>query len=232
MLKTDKLFSGYGRVTVVRDVRVEVQSGEIVALIGRNGVGKSTFIKTIMGLLKSNKGSVIFNKTDITHKDTYERARMGIAYVPQGHGVFPKLTVEENLKMGELINSKNKSQNYDFMFHHFPILKERLSQRAGTLSGGEQAQLAIGRALVGNPELLILDEPSEGIQPNIIQMIGKILFEINHDLGLTVLLVEQHIGLIQHVADRCYAMDKGTIVGNLEPEEIHNDNIIKKYLSV
>lgn len=229
MLNVQNLTAGYGKVTIIRDVNIHVKKGEIVSIIGRNGVGKSTFMKSVIGLLKAQAGSLSLHDQNITKFDSYKRARMGIGYVPQGHGVFPRLTVLENLQMGELINIKEGSMDLEIIYEYFPRLKDRLKQKAGTLSGGEQAQLAIGRALVGKPELLLLDEPSEGIQPNIIKMIRDIIRQINRDLGLTVLFVEQHIGLIMELSDRCYAMDKGSIVG--EHNEISADTI-KKYLSV
>ncbi|MBS4206521.1 ABC transporter ATP-binding protein [Bacillus sp. FJAT-50079] len=231
MLNVEGVTSGYGKVTIIRDINIKVEKGEIVSIIGRNGVGKSTFIKSIIGLLKSNAGKIVFDNQDITKLDSFERARLGIGYIPQGHGIFPKLTVEENLKMGEQINIRAQNEDYDVIYHYFPRLKERLKQRAGTLSGGEQAQLAIGRALIGKPMLLLLDEPSEGIQPNIISMIRDIIHQINRELGLTVLFVEQHIGLILKMSDRCYAIDKGSIIGEHKGKEI-SPEMIKKYLSV
>lgn len=232
MLSVNNLLAGYNKVMIIRDLNINVQLGEIVAIIGRNGVGKSTFMKAVMGLVDTPEGTVKFNGKDITTSKPYERARQGIGYVPQGHGVFPQLTVVENLKMGNLINIQNKTSNQDLVYDYFPKLKERRAQKAGTLSGGEQAMLSIGRALVGNPQLLLLDEPSEGIQPNVVQQIGEIIRQINTELGLTVLFVEQHIGLIQQMANRCYAIDKGTIVGEVEQEALMSLDRIKKYLAV
>lgn len=231
LLDVQKFTTGYNKITIVRDVSINVEKGKVISIIGRNGVGKSTLIKGVMGLLPSQGGTIHFNKKDITRVNTYARARLGIGYVPQGHGVFPNLTVEENLQMGESINVKQKNNNYEVIYNYFPRIKERLSQKAGTLSGGERAQLSIGRALIGRPELLVLDEPSEGIQPNIIQSIGGIIGQINKDLGLTVLLVEQHIGLIKSLADTCYAMDKGSIVGEHAADELTSE-MIQTYLSV
>lgn len=231
MLEIAGLTSGYGRVTIIRDVNIKVNQGEIVSIIGRNGVGKSTFVKSIIGLLKAQEGQIMFNNTDIVKMESFERARSGIGYVPQGHGVFPNLSVEENLKMGELINVKSKNEDFDVIYTYFPRLKERLKQKAGTLSGGEQAQLSIGRALVGKPTLLLLDEPSEGIQPNIISMIRDIILEINKDLGLTVLFVEQNIDLILKLSERTYAIDKGSIIGEHSGAEISTE-VIQRYLSV
>ncbi len=231
MLDVNEFTTGYKKITIIRDVSIHVEKGKVISIIGRNGVGKSTLMKGIMGLIPAQSGKLYLNSKDITKKDTYVRARLGIGYVPQGHGVFPNLTVEENLRMGETINIKKKNRNYDVIYNYFPKIKERLKQKAGTLSGGERAQLSIGRALIGNPELLILDEPSEGIQPNIIHTIGDIINQINKDLGLTVLLVEQHMGLIKNLTDVCYAIDKGRIVGEHTSDEL-TTKTIQTYLSV
>ena len=231
MLKTEQLVSGYEKVMILHGVDIEIHEGEIVSVIGRNGVGKSTLMKTLIGLIKVNEGKIEYLNQDITNKKSYERAWKGIGYVPQGHMVFPRLTVEENLMMGENINPiKGKKPNYDLIYEYFPRLKERRTQMAGTMSGGEQAMLSIGRVLTGNLKVMLLDEPSEGVQPNIVEQIGEIILRINKELGITVLLVEQH--MIQHVSQRCYAMDKGAIQNSLTREEILNYDEIKKYLSV
>ncbi|WP_246092814.1 ABC transporter ATP-binding protein [Terrilactibacillus laevilacticus] len=226
------VFSGYGKVVVVRDMSITIEKGEIVSIIGRNGVGKSTFVKTLMGLLKTAKGKITFNQQDITKTKADDRAKLGIGYVPQGHGVFPSLTVEENLHMGQLINKQKPSLNPEQVYDYFPKLKERRKQKAGTLSGGEQAALSISRAIIGNPDLLVLDEPTEGIQPNIVYHISDMIKQINKDIGLTVLFVEQHMGLIQQMSERCYAMDKGSIVGEIRHQDVANYDILKRYLTV
>lgn len=231
MLNVKQYTTGYNKITIVREISIGIEKGKIVSIIGRNGVGKSTLMKGVMGLLSPMSGSIHFNGQDITNLNTHQRANIGMGYVPQGHGVFPTLTVEENLRMGEAINNKKANNKYEMIYDFFPIIKERLSQKAGTLSGGERAQLSIGRALIGNPELLILDEPSEGIQPNIILSIGEIIKQINEELGLTVLLVEQHIGLIKRLADISYAMDNGRIIGEHKTDEL-TPEMIQKYLSV
>jgi len=231
VLKVQQFTTGYNKITIVRDISIGIDKGKIISIIGRNGVGKSTFMKGIMGLLSPMSGTVHFNGQNITNFSTHQRANMGMGYVPQGHGVFPTLTVEENLRMGESINKGKSNNKYEMIYEFFPIIKERLKQKAGTLSGGERAQLSIGRALVGNPELLILDEPSEGIQPNIISTIGEIIEQINEELGLTVLLVEQHIGLIKRLADISYAMDNGRIIGEHKTDDLTQE-MIQKYLSV
>lgn len=232
MLKVEKLGSGYGRISIIRDISFEIKQGEIVSVIGRNGVGKSTLMKTLIGLIDSKAGSIHFNGKDITKMSAHERAQSGIGYVPQGHGVFPLLSVEENLRMGTMINRKETEKSLEIAYEYFPRLNERRTQKAGTLSGGEQAMLSIARALVGRPKLILLDEPSEGIQPNLAQQIGEIVHQCSKDMNITVLLCEQHMGLIQQASDRCYAIDKGIIVGTLEGEEIKDYNKLKKYLSV
>ena len=233
MLSTENLVSGYEKVNILQGVSMEIHKGEIVSVIGRNGVGKSTFVKTLCGLLPTKEGKIIYDDTDITKLKSYERAWKGISYVPQGHMVFPNLTVEENLQMGESIHPlKNKKPDYDLIYEYFPRLKERRNQMAGTMSGGEQAMLSIGRVLTGNSELMLLDEPSEGVQPNIVTAIGDIIIRINKELNLTVLLVEQHIGLIQQVSQRCYAMDKGRIIDCLNKQELNDYEKVKIYLSV
>jgi branched-chain amino acid transport system ATP-binding protein len=232
MLEINNLIAGYNKVMILRNVNINVQNGEVVSIIGRNGVGKSTFIKTIIGLLRAQSGTVLFNGKDVTSRKPYEHARLGIGYAPQGHGMFLRLTVEENIKMGELINIKNKQKDYDMIYEFFPKLKLRYKQKAGTLSGGEQAMLAIGRALVGNPDLLLLDEPSEGIQPNLVEQISEIIGRINQELGLTVLFVEQNIAMIQKMSHRCYAMDKGSIVGEIDKAGLTDKKVIQQYLAV
>lgn len=233
MLRTENLVSGYEKVMILHGVNIEINEGEIVSVIGRNGVGKSTLMKTLIGLVKTSEGQIEYENQNVTKRKSYERAWKGIGYVPQGHMVFPRLTVEENLMMGENINPiKGKKPDYDLIYEYFPRLKERRTQMAGTMSGGEQAMLSIGRVLTGNLKVMLLDEPSEGVQPNIVEQIGDIILRINKELGITVLLVEQHIGLIQQVSQRCYAMDKGAIQSVLTRDEILDYDSIKKYLSV
>lgn len=233
MIEVNDLVAGYGKVMILGGASLKVNDGEIVSVIGRNGVGKSTLMKTIIGLLKTSSGTITYCGENVSKRKSYERAWKGMGYVPQGHMVFPRLSVEENLMMGENINPiKGKKPDYDMIYEYFPRLKERRTQMAGTMSGGEQAMLSIGRVLTGNLKLMLLDEPSEGVQPNIVEQIGDIIVRINKELGITVLLVEQHIGLIQQVSQRCYAMDKGVIQTELSREQVLNYDDIKKYLSV
>lgn len=233
MLEVSQATAGYGRTMIVRDVSLTVGNAEIVSIVGRNGVGKTTLMKAVIGLLPLRQGRLQLAGRDITTMPANERARLGIGYVPQGRGVFPGLTVEENLRMGELINAHaGVAHPYDLAFQYFPRLHERRGQRAGTLSGGEQAMLAIGRVLIGQPSLMLLDEPSEGLQPNLVQQIGDDLKRINADLGTTVLFVEQNIELIVNLSQRGYVMDKGQIQAELSGGEIKDQETLVQYLAV
>jgi len=232
VLDLNALGAGYGKVRILRDVTCRIGKGDIVGIIGRNGVGKTTLMKTIIGLIKAGSGSIRYDGADVTRLNATQRARRAIGYVPQGRGVFPQLTVHENLRVGELIGIVEHKRDYDLIYKYFPILRERANQRAGTMSGGEQQQLSIGRALVGRPKLLLLDEPSEGIQPSIVQQIGENVAAIAADTGLTVLFVEQNLDLITMLAKRCYVIDKGTIIDDINPDELKNKDTVKRYLAV
>jgi branched-chain amino acid transport system ATP-binding protein len=234
ILQISNLHAGYGSGDVLQNVNIEIRLGEIVATIGRNGVGKSTLMRTVMGLLPVRSGKIVYKGKEITHQPSRWRAREGIGFVPQGREIFPELSVAENLLVGEqvgLYRSKRKLR-YELVYEYFPILKKRRNQRGGTLSGGQQQMLALGRALVGNPELLLLDEPSVGIQPSIIQQIGKSLFKLNREEGLTIFLVEQNIALIEAVAQRAYSIDKGRIVSEYNKKQIGNREALAKYLAM
>jgi branched-chain amino acid transport system ATP-binding protein len=232
MLKVMGMASGYNRVVIINDVNIEIKKGEIACIIGRNGVGKSTFMKTVIGLNRCNKGKIIFDGQSVDNLKAHNRASLGMAYVPQGHGIFQNLTVEENLKMGSMINTKGKALNFDLVYHYFPKLAERKNQKAGTMSGGEQAMLSIGRVLIGSPKILLLDEPSEGVQPNIVTQMGEIIQNVCSELGLTALLVEQHMGLIQQISQSGYVMDKGNIIATLTKEDIQDNERIHSYLTI
>jgi branched-chain amino acid transport system ATP-binding protein len=226
------LVGGYGSGDILQGVTLEIWPGEIVATIGRNGVGKSTLMKAIIGLLPIRRGSIYLRGESITRLRADQRAKLGIGYVPQGREIFPELTVEENLMMGETINGAKSALRYDLVYEYFPVLRERRRQVAGTFSGGQQQMLAIGRALVGAPTLLLLDEPSLGIQPNIIQEIGEALVRLNGEEKITILLVEQNMRLIEHVAVRAYAMDKGRIIVSLTREMLMGPDALTEYLAV
>jgi urea transport system ATP-binding protein len=233
MLDVSQITTGYGRTMIVRDVSLAIQPGEIVAIVGRNGVGKTTLMKAIIGLLPLARGSISLAGTNVTAMPANDRAQLGIGYFPQGRGIFPGLTVEENLQMGELINARAGGvRPLDVAFQYFPRLAERRGQRAGTLSGGEQAMLAIGRVLIGQPTLMLLDEPSEGLQPNLVQQIGDDIKRINGELGTTVLFVEQNIELVMNLAQRGYVMDKGQVSAALSGAEVTNQDVLIKHLAV
>jgi urea transport system ATP-binding protein len=199
--------------------------------MGRNGVGKTTLLQCIMGLLPIRSGEMAFSGEPISKLIPERRAPLGIGYVPQGRQIFPMLTVEENLRIGLPVRKKDRNKVPEFIFELFPVLKEMLDRKGGDLSGGQQQQLAIGRALVIDPQLLILDEPTEGIQPNIVQEIGDIIIRLNQEIGLTVLLVEQKLPFARKVADRFCILDRGRHVAAGEMDQL-NDDLIRQYLTV
>ena len=232
MLSVNDIHVAYGSSTVLQGVSLEVQAGEIVSVIGRNGVGKTTLLKAIIGLLKVRQGSLTFDGDDLTAVPAYERARRGIGYVPQGRLIFPNLTVQENLQIGADLDPVKNSGMMDEVLDEFPILRERLRQRGGTLSGGQQQMLAIARALVGNPRLLLLDEPSEGIQPNIVHEMEEKIAALNRRHNLSMILVEQNIEFAAALAKRVYVMDKGLIATEISPDKIMDENIVRNFLAV
>jgi urea transport system ATP-binding protein len=200
----------YGQSHILRDVAIDVPAGSCTCLMGRNGVGKTTLLKVIMGLLPARAGRIVFGGQDLTRADTRERARIGIGYVPQGREIFPRLTVEENLRVS--LGIRRARALPERIYELFPVLREMLHRRGGDLSGGQQQQLAIARALVLEPKLLILDEPCEGIQPNIVRDIGDVLTRLRQESGLAVLLVEQKLPFARRVADRFYLLERGSVV--------------------
>ena len=232
LLEVHGLRAGYGGTPILQGIEFKVNRGEIVAIIGRNGVGKTTLMKCLIGLLAAKEGKILYDGEDISEQPAHLRARRGIGYIPQGRQIFPGLTVAENLFMGGLINEGGQKKLDALVQSYFPILAARRDQKAGTMSGGEQSQLAIGRALVGNPNLVLLDEPSEGIQPSIVREIGQNMKKLNVDIGLTVLFVEQNVDMIMHMAQRCYVMDKGRIVDEVPPQKLADASVVRRYLAV
>jgi len=232
MLSASDLRSGYGIGDVLQGFGLAIEAGEVVSVLGRNGVGKTTLMKTLIGLLPARRGRIEYRGQDITALGAFRRARLGIGYVPQGRGIFPHMTVRDNLRMGGLVNEHRRSLDFEAVFGYFPFLRERLAQRGGTLSGGQQAMLAIARALINEPDLLLLDEPSDGVQPSVVQELGGFIGTLNRDKGLTVLIVEQNIDLVQTVAQRAYVLDKGTVVAELDRDELESTERVAAYLAV
>jgi len=234
ILTTTDICSGYGTATVVRDISVNILSNEIVGVIGRNGVGKSTFVKTIIGLIRASSGSVTLFGKDITNLQPELVARKGVGYVPQGRGIFPRMTVNEHLLLGGYLQQDNQKRLKfnKLIFDLFPILHERKSQLAGSLSGGQQEMLAIGRALAGGPEILILDEPSEGVQPNIVGQIGEAILDFRKLLSLSVILIDQNASLISKTVDRAYAVEKGSVLAMLDSDAVRDEEKLSDVLSI
>lgn len=231
-LETSNLRSGYGGKPVLQGVNFKLNKSEVIAVIGRNGAGKSTLMKTLIGLLPTQQGEMLFCGKKIQNLACHHRARLGLGYVPQGRDVFPRMTVAENLAVSHIVSSQSSPQSLTEIFNLFPVLKERQKQKAGTMSGGQQQQLAIARALLTNPSLLLLDEPSEGIQPSVVQEIGRAILHLNRTSGLTVMLVEQNMSMITAVAQRGYVMDKGRVITELSREELQDRDRLRTYLSV
>lgn len=231
MLSVSEVTSGYGSTAVLQGVSLTVGRGEVVSVLGRNGVGKSTLVKTIMGLVAVRSGQVGLGSFALAGLGPDRIARSGLAYVPQGRGIFPRLTVIENLTMGTRARRDGSTVVPDEIFALFPILAERRGQLGGTLSGGQQQQLALGRALAAGPDMLLLDEPSEGIQPNIVQMIGDILGRLAREKGLGILLVEQNLDLGLSAASRVLFMDRGRIAHEARPADL-TDDILHRYLAI
>jgi urea transport system ATP-binding protein len=231
MLKIEQLNQYYGESHTLWDLDLDITKGKCTCLMGRNGVGKTTLVQSVMGILPVRSGRMMFDGQDLSKLSAEKRAGLGIGYVPQGRQIFPLLTVEENLKIG-LSSRRDKVRSIpDSIYQMFPVLKEMSNRRGGDLSGGQQQQLAIGRALVLDPTMLILDEPTEGIQPNIVQEIGDIINRLNKEIGLTVLLVEQKLPITRRVADQFIIMERGRAVAKGDISEL-SDDLVSEYLTV
>ena len=237
MISLNKVNQHYGGTQILWDLDMHIEAGSRTCIMGRNGVGKTTLLKCLMGLLPISTGEILLEGQALHKKTAEQRAPSGIAYVPQGREIFPLLTVEENLRLGLPIRKQRVADAADArdipqkIFDLFPVLGEMLHRRGGDLSGGQQQQLAIGRALVIEPTVLILDEPNEGIQPNIVKQIGDVILKLNEEEGLTVILVEQKLGFARRIGQSFRLMDKGRVVAN-EPMDKLSDQLIKQYLAV
>jgi urea transport system ATP-binding protein len=230
MIEARNLFSYYGKSPVLQDVSFKLGKGELLSVLGRNGVGKTTLMRSFMGLTDRLDGSLMFDGKDIARMATPDRAMLGIGYIPQGREIIPRFTVRENIIMGTYARRDGKREMPEFVFELFPILRDFLDRRGGDLSGGQQQQLAIARALAMDPQLLILDEPTEGIQPNIVQQIHDVIVRLNREFGLTIVLVEQNVPFARAVSDRFLVIDKGRIVMSGTGSEL-TDEIADKHLT-
>ena len=233
MIKVNGLHAGYDLVKVLRDVTIEIGNGEIVAVLGSNGVGKTTLNNTLSGLIKPTSGEIYFDDVLISGRDPVEIVEMGLIHVPEGRKLFPNLSVKENLELGSYRRGKlNRATNLERVMEIFPKLKERISQTAGTLSGGEQQMVAIGRGLMGDPRILLLDEPSLGLSPLLVEQMFSLIKQIN-DEGLSIILVEQNVIQSLAIADRAYVLEGGTVSLSGRADELQeNSNLKKSYLGL
>jgi len=230
VLEVETLHSGYGRIPILEGVSLSLQEGEIVGILGHNGMGKTTLLRTLIGEIKANQGTIRFNGEDITRLTMFRRARLGMGYVPQGRDIYPQLTVLENMKMGEV--KRGGESAIPEILEYFPLLKGLLNRSGRTLSGGEQQILALARCLVGRPKLILLDEPTEGIQPSIVDQIMEKLDTLSTALHLTILLVEQDLQFIANLAGRVLIMQKGRIVASILPTQLNDQKIVDEYLGI
>ena len=229
MMQVQNYHVSYGQSEVLHGLEFEVNPGEIVALVGRNGMGKTTLMKSLMGIVPATQGKMLLNNEDMTGFLSHERVSRGVAYVPQGRMIFPTMTVEENIETG--LAASNRKTIPDEIYDLFPVLKEMRTRRGGNLSGGQQQQLAIARALVSEPKVLLLDEPTEGIQPSIIKELAQVLKRIRDERGLSILVSEQVLSFVMDASDRIMVIENGRIVHEDNRNEVNEDTIVK-YLSV
>ena len=233
ILKIENISAGYGSTVVVNSFSFSVNQGEVLSITGRNGVGKTTLLRSIIGIIPIKSGNLLFNNENITKKSSSERSMLGISYVPQGREIFTSLSVEENILLPILVRTKvNLKYTLDEIYKLFPILKEKKNNAGGSLSGGQQQQLAIARALVSNPKVILLDEPSEGIQPSIVKFIGETVQKISKTLKTTFIIVEQNISFISQLNSDCLVVDKGRILSKISSSELKNIEKAKKLLSL
>jgi ABC-type branched-subunit amino acid transport system ATPase component len=231
-LEVEGVTAGYGSITVLRDVSLRVADGEILGVLGRNGMGKSTLIRCISGLIPASAGTLRFAGRDITRLPPHQRARLGITTIVQGRGIFPRMSVRENLEMGRIAGGTAKRSRLEEVLGYFPRLEERLGQLAGTMSGGEQQMLAIGRGLMTDPRLMLLDEPSDGIMPALVAQIAETLVAINRAEGMTIVIVEQNVPMVFRMTRHCIILEKGTVVAEGSREELEASEAMHEYLAV
>ncbi len=232
MLEVSNLHAGYGAIPVLNDVALKIEAGESVGILGHNGMGKTTLLKTLMGVIRPTAGTVRFNGTEVTRLAPHARARLGMAYVPQGREIFPTLSAMDNLRMGLVKTGERTLDTIEALLAHFPRLKRLLDRPGGSLSGGEQQLLALARALAGKPTLLLLDEPTEGIQPSIIEEIAETLASLRDRTGLTLVLVEQNLEFIAAVSQRVLVIKRGHIGGEVPREHLGDFEIMSQYTGV
>ena len=230
LLSVSDLHARYGRIPILNGVRLEVAAGEFVGVLGRNGMGKTTLLKTLMGFVPAHRGRIVFDGADITREPPYARARRGLGYVPQGREIFPGLSVRDNLRMG--FAGRGAEERIDVTLETFPRLAPLLDRRGGALSGGEQQLLAIARCLAGKPKLVLFDEPTEGIQPSIIEELLAVLQHLHRTQGLTILLVEQNLEFIAALSNRVLLIQKGIILRELQPAELREADVLNEFVGV
>ncbi|WP_227501483.1 urea ABC transporter ATP-binding subunit UrtE [Synechocystis sp. PCC 7509] len=231
LLKLTDVSAGYGQTPVLVNVNMVVEKGDIACILGRNGMGKTTLLRSIIGLNKVIKGDIVFDADDITNIPTYKRSRYGIAFIPQGREIIPYLSVLDNLKLGLAASKKKLKKIPDEIFEFFPMLTQHLKRQGGLLSGGQQQQLAIARGLMCDPQIMLLDEPTEGIQPSIVQEIDETLKRINREKGITLLVVEQKIDFAKQLAQKFFIMEKGAIAAKGNTSDL-TDSLVRRYLTV
>jgi branched-chain amino acid transport system ATP-binding protein len=230
MLSVADLHARYGRIPILNGIRLEVAAGEFVGVLGHNGMGKTTLLKTLMGFVSAQRGRIVLNDVDVTHEPPYARARRGLGYVPQGREIFPGLSVRDNLRMGFV--GRGAEERIEAILETFPRLVPLLNRRGGALSGGEQQLLAIARCLAGNPKLILFDEPTEGIQPSIIEELVGVLRRLHQTQRLTLVLVEQNLEFIAELATRVLLIQKGAILRELQPGELRQADVLSEFVGV
>jgi urea transport system ATP-binding protein len=231
VLELNNVSAFYGNSHTIQDISMRVEKGEFLSVLGRNGVGKTTLMRAILGLMDRVTGSITLDGQEINDKRTDERALAGIGYVPQGRGILSKITVRENLMLGTFANGGNAEKIYESVFELFPVLKQFLDRRGGNLSGGQQQQLAIARALLTDPKVILLDEPTEGIQPNIVERIEQVLIDLNRKHGMTVVLVEQNVAFARRASQRFVLLDRGSVAVDGSVEEL-TDELVHRHMAV